>query len=116
MMSVRWGAAIWPKGRLMALESPGDGHFTTMAFCAPGTTLRINALTKRSGYVRVEAADLHGKPLPGRTFEDSIPIIGDQPAAVVRWKDVSDVGVKPGEPLVLRFRMDRARIYCLDFE
>jgi len=26
------------------------------------------------------------------------------------------VGAKKGEPLVLRFRMDKARIYSLDFE
>ncbi|WP_428938822.1 hypothetical protein [Fontivita pretiosa] len=115
-MAVRWGLAVWPKGRLMAIEAPGEGRFSTMAVVAPGSRLRINALTKRTGYIRVEAADLHGRPIPGRTLADSIPIIGDQPASQVRWKSADDLGVKPGEPIVLRFQMDRAKIYCLDFE
>jgi hypothetical protein len=113
----RWGAAVWPKGRMMAIEALEDGHFTTMAVVAPGTKLRINAVTKRSGEVRVEAADLHGRPLPGRTFDQAIPIIGDAFRTPVTWKDgADDLGVKAGEPVVLRFTMRRAKIYGLDFE
>src|SRR6185295_3510218 len=48
-MAGRWGAAVWPKGRMMALEAVEEGRFTTMAFVAAGKTLRINAVTKRSG-------------------------------------------------------------------
>jgi hypothetical protein len=114
--ALRWGLAIWPRGRLMALEAVEEGHFTTMAFLTPSNKLLINALTPRSGYVRVEAADLHGKPIPGHTFADSIPIIGDQYRTMVRWQGAEDLGVKAGEPVVLRFRMDRAKIYGLEFE
>jgi hypothetical protein len=112
----RWGLAIWPKGRLIALEAPDEGRFTTMAFLAPGKKLHINALTHRAGEVVVEAADFNGKPFPGRGFDDAIPMIGDLYNAVVRWKNVNDLGVEPGQPIVLRFRMKRAKIYCLDFK
>jgi len=111
-----WGMAYWPKGRMMALEAPNEGSFTTQAFLAPGNTLRVNALTSRAGGIWIEAADFNGKPIPGRTFDDAIPIIGDQHRTQVRWKDADDLGVAPGEPVVLRFRMKKAKIYCLDFE
>jgi hypothetical protein len=112
----RWGAAIWPKGRMMAIEAAEDGHFTTMAVVAPGTRLRMNAVTMRSGEIRVEAADLHGRPIAGHAFADSVPIVGDAFATPVQWKGADDLGVKTGEPIVLRFKMTRARIYGLDFE
>ena len=115
-MAQRWGIAVWPKGRLIALEAPEEGQFTTMAFVAPGNTLRINAVTRSSGEIRVEAADLHGKTIPGRSFDDAIPIVGDQHRTIVQWKGGDDIGVKPGAPLTLRFRMQRAKIYCLDFD
>jgi hypothetical protein len=112
----RWGAAIWPKGRLMAIEAEDKGSFATVAFVAPGTKARINAVTKGTGEIRVEAADLRGKPIPGRTFDESIPINGDQHRQLVQWKGADDLGVKAGEPVMLRFRMSQAKIYCLDFE
>jgi hypothetical protein len=115
-MAQRWGVARWPKGRLMAIEAPDQGTFATVAFIAPGTALRINAVTEATGEIRIEAADLRGKPVPGRTFDDSIPINGDQHRKLVEWKGGNDLGVKAGDPVMLRFRMSRAKIYCLDFE
>jgi hypothetical protein len=111
-----WGTAVWPKGRLMAIEAPLDGGFTTPAFLLPGQKLRINALTSRVGEIRVEVADFYGKTLPGRSFDDCRPIIGDQYRVPVTWKDGDTLGAKNGEPVVLRFKMSRAKIYQLDFE
>lgn len=110
------GLALWPKGRLMALQAKERGEFTTVAFLAPSSTLKINAVTDRAGSILVEAADLEGKPLKGRTFDDAIPIVGDQYQTVVKWKGAGDLGVAASMPVVLRFRMDRAKIYALDFE
>ena len=112
----RWGVATWPKGRLMAIEAADRGSFATAAIIAPGATLCINAVTDATGEIRVEAADLRGKPIAGRTFDDSIPINGDQHRKVVEWKGGKDLGVKAGDAVMLRFRMERAKIYCLDFE
>jgi hypothetical protein len=112
----RWGLAVWPKGRLMGIEAADEGRFITFAFLAPGRRARINALTSRAGEVLIEAADFYGKPIPGRTFEDAIPIIGDQHKTLVRWKEHDDLGVEAGEPLMLRFRMRQAKLYFVDFE
>jgi len=111
-----WGLAIWPKGRLMAIEAADEGIFTTYAFLTPGKKMRINALTSRTGQVLVEVADFHGKPIAGRTFDDAIPIIGDQYKTFIRWKDHDDIGVELGEPVMLRFKMRQAKVYFVDFE
>ncbi|MBI4580173.1 MAG: hypothetical protein HY718_10755 [Planctomycetes bacterium] len=111
-----FGLAVWPKGRLVAIEAPGDGGFTTEGLVPPGGRLRINAVTARTGSILIEAADLEGKPIPGRGFAEAVPIVGDQVWAPVKWKTVDDLGIKSGEPVVLRFRMNHARIYGLQFD
>jgi hypothetical protein len=110
------GYALWPKGRMMAVEAKEEGGFTTVAVLAPGAKLLINAVTERAGSVLVEAAGLDGKPIAGRSFADAVPIVGDQHRAVVKWKDADTHGVETGKPIVLRFRMDKAKLYRLDFE
>ena len=101
---------------MMAIEAAEDGHFTTMAVVAPASKLRINAVTKRAGEIKIEAADLHGRPIAGRTFAQSTPIVGDAFRQPVKWGESDDLGVKAGEPVVLRFKMSGAKIYGLDFE
>src|SRR5207237_710421 len=110
------GMAVWPHGRLVALEAPETGSFTTLAVLAPGRKLFINALTRRAGQITIEAADLEGKTLADHAFDDCAAIIGDQPHAPVKWKHAEDLGVEPNQPIVLRFRMSKAKIYSLDFE
>jgi hypothetical protein len=115
-MKSEWQSMIWPQGRLAAIESTEQGGFTTPAFLLPGDKLRINALTDRIGDVKVEVADFYGKTLPGRSFDDCDLISGDQYKKAVTWKGQDSLGAKAGEPVVLRFRMNHAKIYCLDFE
>ncbi|MBI4558394.1 MAG: hypothetical protein HY706_12505 [Candidatus Hydrogenedentes bacterium] len=118
LRKIEIGLAIWPHGRIMALRAPERGEFGTVAIVAPSSKLYLNARTKRAGSVRVAAqygqrgADI----IPGREFENSIPIVGDQPHAPVTWKDAQDLGVKPGEPVILLFKMELAEIFALEFE
>ena len=76
--TIDYGTAVWPKGRLMAIEAVEKGFFATPAFLAPGEKLRINALIGRTGEVRIELADLEGDPIPGHAFAEADPITGDQ--------------------------------------
>lgn len=109
------GFAVWPHGRLVALEAADRGEFATVAILAPGPKALLNARTQRAGSVLVEAAGPDGKPLEGRSFADAVPIVGDQPAAPVRWKEREDLGAKEGVGLILRFRMEKASIFGLEF-
>jgi hypothetical protein len=111
-----FGLAVWPKGRLVAICADDEGGFTTPAIMPPGTRVKINALTKRVGHVLVEAADLSGKPLPGRSFAEATPIKGDCFWTPVQWGSTEDLGVAADQPVVLRFRMKMAKFYGLEFE
>ena len=67
------GYAVWPKGRLVAVEAQDHGEFTMIPLIAPGKTLKINALTLRTGWVKVEVVGEDG-----RSLADCVPIVGDQ--------------------------------------
>jgi hypothetical protein len=108
--------AIWPKGRLMALEAPEQGEFWTVGFLPPGRTIAINAVTKRAGGIRVEVCDFNAKPIAGRTIADATPIIGDQFHSTVSWGGQTDLGVEEGKPVILHFVMDHAKLFGLDFQ
>jgi hypothetical protein len=111
------GYAVWPKGRLVALEAANRGEFTTVAFMPPGRKLRINAQTQRAGSVVVEVVSLADrKPLSGHTFADATPIIGDHHWAPVTWNGKDGLGHEDGTAILLRFRMKQARVFGLEFE
>jgi hypothetical protein len=105
------GYAIWPRGRLVALEAPDRGEFATVAIMPPGRKLRINALTQRVGSILVQVDGA-----PGRSFAEATPIVGDQYRTPVTWKGQEDLGHKEGSPIILRFRMEKAKLFGLEFE
>ncbi len=110
------GLLLWPKGRIVGLDAEQTGEFATVAIKPPGRKLRINALTQRAGSIRVELAGMNGRPLPGHSFAEADPIIGDVAGQPVTWNKQDDIGVQPEQGVILRFRMDRARLYGLEFE
>ncbi len=110
------GLMVWPKGRLAAIEADSLGEFTTIAIICPAPRLRVNALTARGGSLLIEAADGNGAPVPGRTLADCDPIIGDAYRAPVTWKGEATLGIEPGKPVILRFKLDRAKVFWAEFE
>lgn len=109
------GYALWPKGRMVAMESAEKGEFATVALIPPGNKLLINALTKRSGYVLVEALNFAGEVIQGRDFANAVPIVGDCYRTAVVWKGHDDLGIAPGQAVLLRFRLQQASIFGLEF-
>jgi hypothetical protein len=105
------GYAVWPKGRLVALEAKTLGQFTLMPLRIPGSTLKLNATTRRSGQLRVEVVGD-----PDRTFDQCTPLFGDLHWSTVKWGDKGDLGRKPGDGVTLRFRLDKADLYGIEFE
>ncbi len=109
------GYAVWEKGRVVALEAPERGDFATVAVMPPGRRLRINALTDRAGSIRVEVADVYGKPLPQRSFQLATPAFGDLHWTPLTWNGQEDLGHEDGSAIMLRFRLDHAKIFGLEF-
>jgi len=105
------GYAIWPKGRIIALEAPDRGQFTMIPVMATGRTLRINAVTKRTGGIWVEVAGVKG-----RSFNQCTRIFGDRHWATIDWDGQTDLGFIEEKPIILRFKLDQAEIFGLEFE
>jgi hypothetical protein len=110
------GFLIWPKGRLVAVEASEIGEFTTVGIMPPGRKLRINALTGRAGGIRVEIATLLDETLPGHSFADCKPIQGDQFWTPVTWNGQDDLGFNANQPIIIRFKMDHAKLFGIQFE
>ena len=104
----RTGYAVWPRGRMVAVEAQDRGEFTMIPILAPGKTLKINAVTLRTGWVKIEVAGAKG-----RSLADCVPIIGDQHWTPVAWKGGDDLGIGEGRPVMLRVEMKQARIFGL---
>jgi len=96
----RVGWVTWPKGRLCAVRADQEGEFVAMGVCVAGRELRVNVRTPRAGYVKVGIVNVEG-----RSAEECDPIVGDHPAASVRWKGRSDVGVAEGQGVLVQFKM-----------
>ena len=86
-----------------------------MAVVAPGRRLYLNAVTRRAGHVKVAISRLDGSFIEGRDFAGAVPLVGDLFRAPVTWRGHDDLGVAEGEPIIVRFLMERAKIYYLDF-
>jgi hypothetical protein len=109
------GYALWPQGRMIGVEAPEAGEFTTVTFVPPGNRLRLNAVTARAGCIRIEAARPDGTPIPGHAFADAVPLCGDCFRTPVAWSGGDTLGIEANEPVMLRVRMERATIYGLEF-
>ena len=46
---------------------------------------------------------------------DCRPIIGDQHRTIVTWSGEADLGHREGAPVVLRFQLDKAKLFGLEF-
>jgi len=91
------------------------GAFTTRPFTFWGKELVLNFSTGASGGIRVEIQDPAGKPIPGYTLEDAVPMVGDEIERVVQWKSGTDVSKLAQRPVKLRFVMNDADVYSLRF-
>ena len=69
-----------------------------------------------SSLTRDPLARMDNTTLPGRSFADSDIIQGDQFWKEVTWHGVADLGVPPGEGVVIRLRLDRAKLFGIQFD
>lgn len=109
------GLATWPAGRLVALACDEEGEFATVAVIPPGDRIRINATIPPTGYVKV-AVRRYGASgdVPGRSFDEMDPLVGDGLALPVTWKGEASLGHE-GSPVILRVRMRQSRLFAIEF-
>jgi len=108
------GYAIWPKGRLVALECPEEGAFATVAVKPAGERLFLNANVDPTGYIKVGLRNLTGK-IPGRTIADCDGIWATDSLEIpVTWKG-EDTLRADGQPVIVCFELCRTKLFGLSF-
>ena len=110
----RW--ALWDKERLVSLAAEEHGEFVSAGLILHGSQVFINARTEMSGRIVAELLDAMGETVPGFTFDDCDPVIGDHSRALLSWRGRSNLSEQIGKKIFLRFRMTRANLFSLSAE
>ncbi|MCE9603849.1 MAG: HEAT repeat domain-containing protein [Planctomycetia bacterium] len=79
-----------------------------------GSRLQVNAACAQ-GTLLVEMCDAAGAPIPGFTFADCDPFIGDALRHVVSWRGKSDLSGWAGKAMQVRFRLRNGDLYAMQF-
>ena len=88
------------------------GELITKPLTFDGTKLMLNLLSQ--GETRVEVQDEAGKAIPGFALDDCSPLKGDLIDQAVIWKGGS-LDTLSGKPVKLRFVMQKADLFALQF-
>jgi hypothetical protein len=95
----------------------GYGYFSTRNLIPKNGNLRVNILAP-NGRVWVRATHVfeHPEGYPGYTFEDNIPMTGDNPAAEPRWKSGKNLAALAGQWVRLEFKLFQAQVYAIHWD
>ncbi len=99
----------------VSIEAPlSGGEMLTRPLVFEGDELVLNFATSAAGSIRVEVQSPDGQPIPGFALDDCHEVFGDALARPVTWKEAS-VGTLAGRPVRLRFVLNDADLYSLQF-
>ncbi len=96
----------------VSATAAASGELLTKPLTFMGTKLSLNIVSK--GNTRVELQTVAGQALPGFALDDCTPVSGDFIDHSVTWKGGSLANVA-GEPVRLRFALQEAEMYSLQF-
>ncbi len=100
----------------VSVHAGGDvGEFTTPVMTFSGERLSVNFSTSVAGSLRVEIQNADGRPIKGFTLADCPPQFGDSLKHTINWNSGTSVGQIAGQPVRLRFVMQDADLYSLQF-
>jgi len=91
------------------------GEMVTRQLRFSGKALSINYATSAGGTVAVELQDADGKALPGFTLAECRNLVGDTIDQTVTWAKGSDLSALAGKTVRMRFVMQEADVYSLQF-
>ena len=99
----------------MTADQSAEGEAITRPIAFNGKSLLLNYRTARGGSIRVELQDAGGNPIPSFTIDDSL-LRGNELRGKVTWKDRSDVSKLAGKAVRIRFVLQDAELFALQFE
>ncbi|MCX7699684.1 MAG: glycoside hydrolase [Gemmataceae bacterium] len=91
------------------------GEMLTRLLRFSGNQLMVNYSTSAGGSLRVELQDESGRPIPGFRLDECEPMIGDSIQQPVRWKNNPDLSPWAGKLVRLRFVLEDADLYAIQF-
>ncbi|MFN0169963.1 MAG: hypothetical protein ACKV22_26365 [Bryobacteraceae bacterium] len=126
------GAARMRRGRWIGLKSGVEGGYVlTRELTTSGDRLEVNYQGiiapymkpidgRPIGNIRVELlrkspVEGHLEPIPGFTFQESDPLVGDGLAGVVTWKGDPDLSRLSGRPVWVRFHVVQSELWGFRF-
>ena len=92
-----------------------SGELLTKTFTFDGVELALNFSTSAGGSVKVEVQDPDGKPIRGFALADQLPLVGDSTDRAVVWKNNPSLGSLAGQSVRLRFVLQEADVFALQF-
>ena len=92
-----------------------EGEMLTKPLKFTGERLFLNYATSAGGRIRVEIQSPQGQPLPGFDLESCRPLVGDSLDQQVGWKRGGSLERIKGQAVRLRFVMQEADLYALQF-
>lgn len=105
------GLATCLRDRFVSLDAGSKpGELLTRPFKVEGRELRLNANAAR-GELQVEVRDDSGKPLPGFSAAECLPVKGDAVQLAVSWRKQKDLATLQGQTVRLRVQVRNARLY-----
>ena len=98
----------------VSMDPGGRGTLTTKPLRMSGDRLVVNANATYSS-IRVEILGADGKPIEGFSVKEADPITGDSVRHTATWNSNASVNALEGKPIVLRFHLDRCKLYSFAF-
>ena len=89
------------------------GELVTRPLTFEGARLVVNFATSAAGEARFELRDPAGEPLPGFTYADCAPLIGNEIEREVPWP--GDLAALASRPVRLAVRLKDADLFALRF-
>ncbi len=107
---------VQQKDRFISISSGlGEGWFCTKLLRHSGKRLQVNIDCGGLGEAFVQIQDDAGHNIPGFSMEDCDPIDLNHIAATVTWKNNPDVSNLQGQPIKLKFKLRRTKLYTFQF-
>lgn len=91
------------------------GEVVTSPFTMSGKELSLNVSMATGGKLQVELQNMAGEPLPSFGLNDCPAITADAIDHRVKWNAGKDVTSLQGQPIRLRFVMQQADVFALQF-
>lgn len=93
-----------------------SGEMFTRLLRFTGNNLFINFSTSAAGYILFELLDNNGKAIPGYSFDNCLPLTGNEISRQVEWQNNQQLSHLQGKSISIHIRMMDADLYSIKFE